>query len=462
MDILATAYLQSLFQFFRLTEMHDPQNAIFNHAVGDVQRLVDSLMNQTNKMGIEIRARSEKLYLNRLGLRPKPRQMYVHKYFIRFMRSRKLAGFKILLKPKEDHLKIFLWSLANLEPGENAVLELTKIMRSQGIDEFEVEEAGVVDRSSAENNELADIELVVIGLYKQILQFAEICFDNLERAREFPFHPIQHSLNELALLADEDLGQMLRLLSLKHYERPLPYRGTNACFMTLAWGRALRLPDGVLTELGGAALAHPLALIASSNSSQPSNHIRLLEIFEALKDVWPLSDLQRLAILEYTRPYGQSGVYEVGGVRCYLHFFSRIVRITSTFEELTTYQSGKKAYLPDEAMAEMLSRKGEFDPTLLKLFLNFVGIYPIGSLVQLQSGEIAQVFAGASDPLKFQRPIVCVLKNSRGELLQRPETYDLSEINPKLGVYLRSIKRSMSFDEAKIPEKNLRVKPVNF
>ena len=55
------------------------------------------------------------------------------------------------------------------------------------------------------------------------------------------------------MLADEDLVQMLRIVAMKRYDRPLPYRAVNACMIALTWGRTLGIPPAVLKELAGAA-----------------------------------------------------------------------------------------------------------------------------------------------------------------------------------------------------------------
>jgi len=86
----------------------------------------------------------------------------------------------------------------------------------------------------------------------------------------------------------------------------------------------------------------------------------------------------------------------------------------------------------------------------------------LGSLVELNTGEVAQVFAGASDPLKFQRPIVLILKSSDGAVLDRPQIFDLSEMNEKLGVYRKSVKRSTTLEAAGLDPQRLRASPIAF
>jgi hypothetical protein len=459
-SVISAAFLQGLYQFLKQTEVHDPSNKMFDIALKQVLRPIENLIQMPGQSGITFTYRGELFFINGVRLRPKPRYFYVYRFLLKFLRQRKLGGFRILQSPTEKNLSVFLWAVAKIDKEVDPAREVNDFLRAQGIKEFEIEStAGRVEHTDEENQELGDIELIVATLYRRIQKFVEVCFDNRGRAKEFQMKPVQESLNELALLAEEDLVQMLRLISVKRYDRPLPYRATNACFLMMAWARALRLPVGVAIELAGTALAHPLALLSEGKDDMVDFTLRTSQVIESLQEVWPLNELQKLAVMEWSLTSKRDGVHEVDGVLCYSHFFSRMVRIVALFEQFTTYEQGQRTFLPEEAMSEMMKRE-DLDATLLKLFINWLGVYPVGTFVQLQSGEIGQVFAGASDPLRFQRPIVMILKTSSGQLLERPELLDLSDMNPKLGVYKKSIKKSLLPDEAQIPESLLQMMPV--
>jgi HD-GYP domain-containing protein (c-di-GMP phosphodiesterase class II) len=108
-----------------------------------------------------------------------------------------------------------------------------------------------------------------------------------------------------------------------------------------------------------------------------------------------------------------------------INLFSRIVAIADSFDALCSgrvYLAG--AGSPDEALRKMhFQMKTKFDPFLLRLFTNVIGVYPAGSLVLLSSEEIALVLtANESDRA---RPYVMIVGNREG-LLPSPEWIDLS------------------------------------
>jgi len=73
----------------------------------------------------------------------------------------------------------------------------------------------------------------------------------------------------------------------------------------------------------------------------------------------------------------------------------------------------------------MLDMPGHFDPELLRHFVRTVGIYPAGTRVRLDTGEVARVIRQSSD---FHRPLVEVVHTANGPVDEadlRP--YDLMQ-----------------------------------
>jgi len=472
LEIVATAFLQTFYQFLRLTETHDSKNKIFEDALSGIMRTMENFMKASEVGSIELTFRGEHIFVNKTRLRPRTRQFYIYRFVLKFMRYRRIGIVLIRQLPSSTQLTEFLWILAKARVSEaqsEPALQVIEDLKARGIEIFEVRPLTKLHSGKASEGEegegLDDLELAAAATYESLRNFAEVAFDNLENAEKFNLSPVMDQLNDLAILSEEDLVQMLRLLSVKRYERPIPYRAVNASFLMAAWAFSLRLPRGVTLELANLALMHPLSLGENAEPqilNSVEERTRILIKLEKLKNIWPVTELQTLALLEWGRPYGKDGIYELGATKCYAHFFSRMLRIVGDFELMTTFRPGSRVFLPDEALSEFSKRAQIYDPTLLKLFVNWMGVYPVGSLVQLQTGEVAQVFAGSSDPTKFQRPLVMILKDQRGEVLERPQIFDLTEMNEKLGTYRKSIRRSLSAEEASIPADRFKMTPVGF
>ena len=124
--------------------------------------------------------------------------------------------------------------------------------------------------------------------------------------------------------------------------------------------------------------------------------------------------------------------------------FGRILTITDVFDAITSPRNYRSTTLTqDQALGYMLEHSGtHFDPILLKAFINMVGIYPIGSLLELDTGELALVIeAGKADD--GTRPKVVILDSDEQGGYTKGEVVDLDEIDPKFNAFQRNIVKSL-------------------
>jgi hypothetical protein len=77
--------------------------------------------------------------------------------------------------------------------------------------------------------------------------------------------------------------------------------------------------------------------------------------------------------------------------------------------------------LPDEALRLVLSERREQEPALCQVFVNTVGLYPVGSVVELESGALAVVIKAPRRREQLLRPVVQVVRGGT------PGVVDLSE-----------------------------------
>ena len=66
-------------------------------------------------------------------------------------------------------------------------------------------------------------------------------------------------------------------------------------------------------------------------------------------------------------------------------------------------------------------------------------VYPVGTLVILDSHELAVVSQVNPDPDFLHRPKVCVISDPVGLPLTEPKTFDLAEADPATGAFLHQI-----------------------
>ncbi|MBM4443588.1 MAG: HD domain-containing protein [Candidatus Rokubacteria bacterium] len=105
---------------------------------------------------------------------------------------------------------------------------------------------------------------------------------------------------------------------------------------------------------------------------------------------------------------------------------AKILGLVDAYTSLTLPASRKPGLRPHEAIREIVRSKHEsFSPALIKALLSEISVFPPGTLVRLNTGEVGQVTAvNRNHPL---RPRVEVVADSKGNRPITPKTIDLSE-----------------------------------
>jgi HD-GYP domain-containing protein (c-di-GMP phosphodiesterase class II) len=120
-----------------------------------------------------------------------------------------------------------------------------------------------------------------------------------------------------------------------------------------------------------------------------------------------------------------------------LSFYTKIVSICDSFDAGTTPRIYKTDPITPPEMLEALVRwKGvRYDPILLKAFISLIGIYPPGTLVLLDTMEMAVVVAASTDHVA--RPRARLVTDVMGNRIMGP-IVSLSE-RDSTGEHLRTV-----------------------
>lgn len=136
--------------------------------------------------------------------------------------------------------------------------------------------------------------------------------------------------------------------------------------------------------------------------------------------------------------------------------FPRIIAICDAYDSLTTMKPYRDAYLPQTALRIMLNDE-KFDLKLLNMFVNLVTFYPIGTSVELSTGEVAVVYSTFEDEKKMFTPKVIPIIDSNFEFFDKKQILDLSDplqkkkrqIKKAVDPYVYGINPMFSFFDAK-------------
>ncbi len=106
---------------------------------------------------------------------------------------------------------------------------------------------------------------------------------------------------------------------------------------------------------------------------------------------------------------------------------ARIVALAHRYANLSSEAQDGRAHSGSYALTRLQAELAdEPSKNLFRLLASVLGIFPDGSLVELSTGEIAQVIASPVDPAKVSRPLVQTLLDAHHRQLARAQRIDLA------------------------------------
>jgi HD-GYP domain-containing protein (c-di-GMP phosphodiesterase class II) len=131
-----------------------------------------------------------------------------------------------------------------------------------------------------------------------------------------------------------------------------------------------------------------------------------------------------------------------------------IAGIVDVFSALTSKRAYAEPIAPSNALGLLHKWRGQqFHPTLVEQFIRCIGIYPVGSVVEMNTGEVGIVIS--QNPAKRLQPRVMVVRDAKGQNLRPQKLLDLSR-SPKAGTdQVYQIRRTLEYGRAGVSHKDL-------
>lgn len=195
---------------------------------------------------------------------------------------------------------------------------------------------------------------------------------------------------------------MVVLTQLKNVDEYTALHSLRVCILALTFGRQLDLNSEELNLLGIGALLHdvgkmkvPLDVLNKPGKLTDAEfEIMKSHVTEGAKIVEQAHGIAP-ASLEVVRTHHEryaGGGYAGGLAGDDIHPFGLIVAIVDCYDAITSDRVYQKGVSPQDALSRMYAwRTSDFHPTLVEQFIQCMGIYPIGSVVELSDGSIGVV-----------------------------------------------------------------------
>ena len=457
--LLGTEFILGFYRLFKGTTLYNRNNAIIERQTQECLQTINNAIKSEGHLSIKIV--QDALYFNNIAIRIKVDQYSIVRAFLQEMKKRWIGELEFSEEMEAEALRDFVYLLSELEEdNEGNYLYIMRQLESRGNDSIHVgklefykkgeENYPVFHESQDPKRFSKEAYFTNINLVKEMVDSVKSQkVLNVRKAKRL----MQNTVNIIVL----DEAALLGLANIKNYDEYTFNHSVNVAIYAIAIGQRIGIPKNYLTHLGMAALFHdigktkiPKEILNKTGKLLPEDLVMVrshpifgVETVMAMKEWGELTSRMIDVAYEHHLKYDLTG-YPKPTRKRKLTLFGRIIAIADFYDTLVRPRGRNRfPYTSEKILGIMLERSGrELDPALVKVFINMIGVFPLGTLVLLNTNEIGIVVQTPEDSEQIDRPKINLLYYSDGEY-HKGEMVDLREMDETTGEYKRSIVRTL-------------------
>src|SRR5438105_863751 len=435
--------MQTWFQLFRTAQIHAVDNQALQRPIAAMVDLTNTMVPKEGRVALQ--AKDKALFVNGSKLRLSSDEYELARDVFTFFEERGIGGFAIEAPMDAAAVRKLLSAL--VYTPERKYDKLEAAIKAANIPFRLNKPLGSGKKSRADMNLerraytfFTYSKLVV--LYRNLISQQKM----IASERAFLLKKIARTIQALVDICLEDDHTFLGVSAVKSGEAYAVHHAANVAILAIALGEKLGFSKVELADIGMGAVFHdvglrdcPADILMKPDPLDPKDRtlieqhpMKSVEFLLNQKSFNKSTLSQIVVAFEHHRNYDGSG-YPFGSRRP--DILSRAVTIADVYDAMTTQRPWRNALMPDEALAKMSRETGRrFDPALTKVFVNTLGLYPIGTLVRIDSGDLGVVIYGGGEGERLSRPIIALI----GSDGKPGANVDLAERTPA-GAYRWSI-----------------------
>lgn len=446
--------INSLSTLIKTAQIHSLNNVAVKNAA---KKLIDGLNTLLSGGSVTLELVGEFFHLNGSRIRYSTDSILNYNILVNEFKTRELGSviFQDILK--EDDIKIFLTALMSTDSSMPPFEVLSE--NFTGTKNISIGKLRKPGKSSG--GEL-DRKKLVKKAYLNAVTLTKKMSDQASKGNKINLKKAKRVMEVIVDQIVEEEPTLIGMTTIKDHDEYTYFHCVNVSILSLALGQRLGLSKSALAELGIASLLHDIGKIEVPKEILNKPNVFTEEEWQVIhkhptwgacgilkiQGIDTYSIIAAIAAFEHHLNHDLSGYPKLKN-NIQLDFFSSIIAIADNYDAMTSARVyARVALTPDKALSVLLERRGTMvDPYLAKIFANMIGVYPIGSLLMLDTNELGLVFESNKDPDLNDRPRVYVVKDSKGN--NTKYTVDLTEKDEQ-GNFKRSIIKTLDPNAYKI------------
>jgi HD-GYP domain-containing protein (c-di-GMP phosphodiesterase class II) len=440
----------TIYGAMRVIRLYPPENEAVKNALDELAGAARAILDKEHEL--ELRASNEFIFVNSTRLRLELDNYASFSQILSTLRACGVGSIRVTEALAAREWLVFLSLLmSEAKAGEGSTVgELLERLAAAGVTAFDLGPPLHVEDDTDFQERAKE---AAKRTYAQSVAVTKDVINSMRMGQAPSIKKIKRVVQSIVDQILNEETSLLGLTTIRDYDEYTFTHSVNVCIFSVALGRRLGLTKLQLYDLGLAALFHdigksrvPLAVLNKTDN--------------LTDDDWRwLAAHPWLGVLALFHMRGQQDLPYRAMMVCFEHhmkvdltgyprpirprevsIFSRIVSVADGFDAATTRRAYQTVPMsPAAVLAGMRDNpKRGMDQVVVKGFINLLGVFPVGTLVVLDTFELAIVHASNPRAESISRPIVRIVSDARGNVLYPGTLVDLSEQTPD-GAFRRTI-----------------------
>jgi len=430
------SFIGLLYPLLRAVQVYDVNNDV---VISSAKRFVDFVGNLFSTMSsLEFVRYRDYIFFNKQRLKYEI-DSYANLIFL----NNQLKGLRIktiTLHPGIDQQEII--DFVSIFKADKVTFLKQFVLKRFPHIKVEFLKAGEEEDESQEENEYTK------RTYFKALKVTKNLMQNLWSGRPVDVKSSRRIVYSLVDSISRDEFGILSLTTIKNFDEYTFNHSLNVGILALALGQRIGLDhnslarlcaSGILHDIGKVEIAKDLINKTQKLTDQEWETLKLHSNF-GVREILKTRGLDDIGMHAITVAYQHHWNYDGTGYPLREKedeptLFSKIVRICDSYDAMTTARTYQPIpYLPHFALRVIWSNQNRlFDPVLAKVFAQLLGIYPVGSCLELNTGVVGLVMR--QNPSSIDLPIIKIIvdhehKKVDGKIIDLAMTVETKVVRP--------------------------------
>lgn len=461
--LLGKTLVAQLFILFKTSQNYSEGHAALNLPVANVLKVVLEILRRNEEASLRVKGRS--FMVGEIRLKLDFVGFDASRYVMEEMKRHLVGGICFSRGVTGDDLRRLVYAFREVGsvPAPDNYMRIQERMQQRMISNIEVEALPEeVETVGSGRERLQDGNLKARLLFRKALSAMDEVMRHAAAGQPLRLRESKRVVQHIIDLLATNESSLLGLTALSGQDGCAQNHAVNVCILSLVLGRRFAMSKLHLCELGMTGLLHDIGKAGISRqildkpgplSPQEQQTLEAHTVY-GVKKIMRLKSLDALSCRIITGIFEHHLLADYSGYPRFpyqrLGLSGTIISIADGYDGLTSSRvGGRKLFPTDQALRFMLTRAGKaYDPGLLKLFINCVGVHGIGSLLLLDSKELAVVVRNHPDPAMWDHPRIKIIADAGGREVDG-EVVDLSRPEPSRMIIANLDRHNFNLDVAR-------------